>query len=63
MDVGEGEPISAGELETTNELALERTASASVTLVADLERLAALRRAGDLTPEEFERAKARFLSC
>jgi voltage-gated potassium channel len=41
----------------------ERTASAGGTLVADLERLAALHRSGDLTAGEFERAKARLLEA
>ncbi len=39
----------------------ERTSSASGTLVSELERLAALHRSGDLTPDEFDRAKARLL--
>jgi voltage-gated potassium channel len=41
----------------------ERTASAGGTLVADLERLAALHRSGDLTAVEFDRAKARLLEA
>ena len=39
----------------------ERTSSAGGTLVSELERLAALKRAGDLTAKEFKRAKGRLL--
>jgi hypothetical protein len=39
----------------------ERPASAGGTLVADLERLVALRRSGDLTADQFERTKSRLL--
>jgi hypothetical protein len=35
----------------------ERTSSAGGTLVSELERLAALHRSGDLTADEFDRAK------
>ena len=41
----------------------ERPASAGGTLVADLERLAALHRSGDLTADQFERAKSRLLEA
>ncbi len=40
----------------------DRTSSASGSLVSELERLATLRRDGDLTGKEFKRAKARLLS-
>jgi voltage-gated potassium channel len=39
----------------------ERTSSAGGTLVSELERLAVLHRSGDLTPDEFDRAKTRLL--
>jgi voltage-gated potassium channel len=39
----------------------ERTSSASGTLVSELERLAALHRSGDLTADEFDRAKKRVI--
>ena len=39
----------------------ERTSSASGTLVSELERLATLKRAGDLTAKEFKRAKKQLL--
>jgi hypothetical protein len=48
-------------VETTKATDAQRTASASGSLVADLERLAALHRAGELTADEFSRAKDRAL--